>query len=73
MARAGITVEVSFRYRPEARAKAKVCASLSDVSYQTCLDAHDSWPGNRIRIYAWYQLRSVSVRWCGGWVSTTVT
>lgn len=68
MARGGITAEVSLRYRPEARAKAKVCGSLSAVSYHTCLDAHDSWPGNRLRIYAWYQLRRVRVRMCGGWV-----
>ena len=71
MARGGITAEVTLNYHPEARAKTKVCAeSNSVINYHACVDAHDSWFGNRLRLSAWYQIRSVSVRTCGGWVSS---
>ena len=32
---------------------------------------YESWPGNSIDLYAWYQTRNI--RMCGGWVSTITT
>lgn len=69
MARGGITAELTFNYHPEVRAKAKVCAEGTNVNYHTCVDAHDSLPSNRLRLSAWYQIRSVRLSTCGGWVS----
>lgn len=64
--RAGITAEVTLVYQPEARATGRLCAA----SCQTCAGAYDSWPGNTIELYAWYQIRTLRVKWCGGWVSS---
>lgn len=72
VARGGITAELTLDYRPEVRAKAKVCAESASVNYHVCVDDHDSLPSRpRLRLSAWYQIRSVSVRMCGGWVSKT--
>ena len=64
LVKAGITARVSFVYELEPRASGKICSS----NYQTCVGLYDSWPGNTLNIYAWYQLRD-SLQWCGGWVS----
>lgn len=69
VARGGITVELRLNYYPEVRAKAKVCGESANVNYHACVDAHHSSSSNRIRLSAWYQIRSVRVRWCGSWVS----
>ena len=69
VARGGITAEVTLNYHPEVRAKANVCAEGANIDYHACVDAHHSSSSNRIRLSAWYQIRSVSVRWCGSWVS----
>ena len=66
--RAGVTAEVSIVYQMEPQATARVCAVSCQASSQICIRAYESWPGNSIDLYAWYQ--TLRVRWCGGWVST---
>ena len=68
--RAGITAEVELAYQMEPQATARVCAVNCQASSQTCVRAYESWPGNSINLYAWYQTRRI--RWCGGWVSITM-
>ena len=69
--RAGVTAEVSITYQLEPRATARVCAVNCQASSQMCAKLYESWPGNSIDLYAWYQTRRV--RMCGGWVRTIAT
>ena len=64
-ARAGITAEVSITYQLEPRATARVCGVSCQASSQICARVYESWPGNYIHLYAWYQTRTI--RWCRGW------
>ena len=64
--RAGVTAEVSITYQLEPRATARFCAVNCQASSQICAKVYESWPGNSIDLYAWYQTRRI--RWCGGWV-----
>ena len=65
VARVGLTAEAEVTYQIEPRGTGKVCATCSSWDYQTCAGLYDSWPGNSISLYAWYQLREVE--WCEGW------
>ena len=70
--RAGISASVTIVYQVEPRASARVCAVNCQGAFQTCAGIYDSWPGNTIELYAWYQTRTF--RWCrSGWVSTATT
>ena len=66
MARVGFSAEADIAYQIEPRATGKVCAAAcSSLDYQTCAGVYQSWPGNTIDLYAWYQTREVE--WCSGW------
>ena len=70
LVRAGITASATLVYQVEPRASARVCAVNCTGAFQICAGIYDSWPGNTIELYAWYQTRRV--RWCGSWVSTAM-
>ena len=78
--RVGIPLAGSINYQLEPITSAHACASQSSCAptFRTCAELYNSWPGNYIEIYAWYQLRSI--RWCraripwgGSFVSNNVT
>ena len=71
MARVGFSAEADIAYQIEPRATGKVCASAcSSLDYQTCAGLYQSWPGNTISLYAWYQTREVE--WCEGWWGVSI-
>ena len=51
----------------EPQATVRVCGVNCQASSQVCTRLYESWPGNSIDLYAWYQTRTI--RWCRGWVS----
>lgn len=59
VARGGITASANIAYQPEPRVSGKVC---NLPNYQTCAGLYESWPGNTLEIYAWYQVRRIE--WC---------
>ena len=78
--RVGISIAGSINYQLEPITSAHACASRSSCAptFRTCAELYNSWPGNYVEIYAWYQLRSI--RWCrrripwgGSIVSNNVT
>lgn len=60
VARCGITASANIAYQPEPRFSGKVC---NLPNYQTCVGLYDSWPGNTVEFYTWYEVREVPA-WC---------
>ena len=56
VARVGLTAEATITYQIEPQGTAKGCPTSG---YQTCVGLYDSWPGNTISLYAWYQKREI--------------
>ena len=66
MTRVGFTAEATISYAIEPRGSGKACAtSCTSADYHTCVGVYNSWPGNEISLYAFYQTRKLE--WCRGW------
>ena len=70
VARVGFSAEATITYQVEPQGTAKACTTSG---YQTCAGLYDSWPGNTISLYAWYQIRRI--KWCLrkiGWIKVSI-
>lgn len=69
IARVGASVSLNIPYEitAEQTAAAEVCLQPTlRTRYQSCTNVYQEWPGNYVRLYAWYQLRRLG--WCGSWI-----
>ena len=60
----GASLSATIPYEIDAEGTAKFCLNPGTGSFEkeVCTDLYQEWPGNYIRLYAWYQTRRTI--WC---------
>ena len=61
VARGGVSISVILEYQIVGSGEARMCPNCitGPIRAQACIGVSGEWPNNRVRLEAWYQIRSI--------------
>ena len=61
LARGGVSISVTLEYQIVGSGEGRLCPNCitGPIRARACIGVSDGWPNNRVRLEAWYQIRSI--------------